>query len=175
MNRCFKNCLRNTVYIVLMYGVCSCALLSLVEKKRSVRITSEYIENDYWYEYNRSFTVSKLVPKHEYITNLTIDSIIGSYQPFFLQNFEENVESQRVGYLNKTKVKFSSRRVFFNKYNGFNWYKMDREHNDRIFGNLHLRSWYLFTGLFHTSATYVYAYIDEMGNGHLYTVSLSNY
>lgn len=175
MNVFFNKSLRLAGYMVLLCWMNSCVFLGLLEGNRELVITDEYIQNEHWYEYNRSFSISKLIPKHAYITNLTIDSIKGSHQPFMFKNFNEAEGTLRWAFLNETGERYSERRVYFNEFNGFNWYTYDTMHYNRKLGKLQPGNWYLFTHLFDDKGISCYVYVDNNSKCHIFRVSISNY
>jgi hypothetical protein len=69
---------------------------------------------------------------------------------------------------------YSTRKVYFDKDNGFNWWSNRGESKFNTIGNLQKGNWYKLSDLV-TYPFYIYVYIDSADNVHRFNVNLSNY
>lgn len=149
--------------------------LILVYSCKEIEITKEYIENDYWDNYNNAIKINKMK-----VTDSTLNVLLSNFETepnhWNIVN-KIDIDSSFVAYysglnsLMPNKPKLSGK-VYFNKDNGWKWSFNGKEVN--IIGELENNTWYKFSSLTN-DAFFLYVYVDETGEIHQFAVNLSNY
>ena len=135
-----------------------------------MEITTEYIINSNWTDQANAIKITKMKLKKDSAI-LNINTL---YQQELLSKLEEDSSFMFVGNVPPNGVKYSERKVFFNKDNGFWWWTADGNHKQKVIGNLKMGSWYEFSDLL-TYPYSFYVYIDSANDAHRFNVNLANY
>ncbi len=158
--------MRNLIILICVLFFTGC-----LSSGQQIEITPEYIINGNWDEHANALEVSRLKVKKdsainpfsslsqvEILDKLDVDSSF-----IFFTNIKYNGE------------KYSTRKVYFNKDNGFPWLA-DKYGNTKVktIGNLQSDNWYKFSHLL-THPYFVYVYIDSVNKVHWFDVNLANY
>ncbi|UOY06606.1 hypothetical protein L0P88_22120 [Muricauda sp. SCSIO 64092] len=156
-----------------------------------IKITKEYIENDYWNSQNNAIQITKMKVIDSTLNVLSSDFEIEPNHWNIVDKIEIDTSfyASYSGlndiYPNKSKLKG---KVYFNKDNGWKWlYKSSLYPNQEglnwsskaqeevTIGELENNTWYRFSGLKMNTKFYIYVYVDENGSTHNFGVNLSNY
>ena len=137
---------------------------------KKIEITPDYIINANWDEQANAIKINKLGLKKDSIINLysninqveLIEKLIDDTSFLFVGNVKYNNEN------------YTTRKVYFNKNNGFFWWSNKGEIKTKTIGNLQQGNWYKFSNLL-TYPYYVYIFIDSSNKVHRFDVNLANY
>lgn len=161
-------CLIGIISFFLLFG-CS------IKNKGKITITRDYIINPNWNEVNNSLTVYKMKLKD---STQTIDLTDPSEAELYHGLVKDS------SFLYSTKIRhndedYTKQKVYFNKYNGFEWCDLNNMHSDcekRTLEELKQETWYLFYGLSNIHTTAYYAYFDTSDKLHLFVIGMmTNY
>jgi hypothetical protein len=153
--------------LVLILFIASC-------REREVIITRQYVINSNWTEGDNSLAIWKMKlhdssqvidvtnpTETELLDGLTIDSGF-----CYMTNVQYNGE------------KFSERKVFFDRYNGFSWCSLKDRHSgchQKTIGELQRSTWYLLSGLSNVRKLH-YVYVDSLDHVRVSRVNaITNY
>lgn len=143
-------------------------------KEQEVTITKDYVINPNWNEVDNSFVVYRMKLKD---SNKTIDQ----KNPADKELYHELIEDTSFAFVTNVKYNgenYAKSKVYFNKYNGFSWGKLNDRHSDykqETIGELQPETWYLLAGLSQFKTLY-YVYLDTSDSLHVYKVSgMTNY
>lgn len=143
-------------------------------KEKEVTITKDYVINPNWDEVDNSFVVYRMKLKDSIKTIDLKDpadaelyhGLIEDTNSSFIANVEYNGED------------YAKRKVYFNRYNGFSWGKLNDIHSNyeqETIGDLQQETWYLLAGLSQFKTLY-YIYLDTSDSLHVFKVShMTNY
>jgi hypothetical protein len=158
----FKNskiCLVVVIFFMLLLTV-SC-------KRKKVIITRDYVINPNWDEHDNSFHVVRMNLKD---SSKTINLKDPSEQELYYGLVEDTNFSFSAN-VRYNGEKYSERKVYFNRDNGFSWWG-DRYGKSKrgILGELQPETWYMLAGLSNIKTLY-YVYIDSVDSFNVFTVS----
>lgn len=159
--------------LVLIIGVLFINSCSIGPK---IVITKNFISNQYWDDYNNAIHVQKMKIIKDSVLDIS-DSNFNKNTPnhWNITNKLEVDSTFYFGYSglneNQNNVKLKGR-VYFTKANGFLWYTDNG--NKSIVGSLENNTWYKISDL-KNIPFYVYVFIDNKGNSHIFKVDNSNY
>lgn len=149
--------------ILCMFLVTGCA-------KKKIEITTEYIVNPNWNEYEHEFIITRV--------KLMEDSIISDLsnlsQHEILSKFEEDSSFEFTGYVKPNGESYAERKVYFNRDNGFLWRTSIDGPEHAVIGNLQKGEWYKLSGLLNY-AYFIYVFIDSTNKLHRFGVNEANY
>jgi hypothetical protein len=162
--------------ITYLVGIISILLLGCTGcKEAEVIITKDYVINPNWDKVDNAFQVIRMTFKN------SGDSINlkNTSQPKLLEKLEEDTSFSYTANIKYDGKKYSERKVFFNKYNGFVWRKppdIDPSRNTtyKTIGELQQNTWYLLAGLSPYRTLY-YVYIDSLDTVHRFPIITSNW
>lgn len=137
---------------------------------KKIEITSDYITNANWNEQANAIKINKLRLKKD----STINPVSDLNQVELLEKLEDDTSFLFVANVKYNGEKYSTRKVYFNKNNGFFWWSDKGEAKTEAIGNLQKDNWYKFSDLV-TYPYYVYVYVDTLGKAHCFDVNLANY
>lgn len=143
-------------------------LTGCINKK--IEITREYIVNENWNESANAIKINKMRLKNDStldIANLNQVDVVNRLEEDSSFIYVANVKI-------KSGEKYSGKRIYFGKDNGFYWWTDGGNNKTKILGDLEKGQWYKFSRLV-TYPYYVYIYIDDLNNVHRQDVNLSNY
>lgn len=153
---------------ISFYFLVAVLLASCYDKE--IDITSDYIINANWNNQANAIKINKL--------RLKKDSLIDPYsalnQVELLEKLEDDTSFLFVANVNYNGMKYSDRKVYFSKNNGFFWWSNKGEVKTETIGNLQRNNWYKFSNLV-TYPYYVYIYVDSLNKAHRFDVNLANY
>lgn len=142
-------------------------------QEKTVIITKDYLINPNWSEVDNDLKVSKMRfkdstqridPKNATDFNL-YNGLVKDTTLVYYGNVEYNGEE------------YTNRKIYFNKYNGFLWYKdlFHSEPGERTLGEFQKNTWYMLAGLSNVGTLY-YLYTDSAGKFHQFKViNMTNY
>lgn len=143
-------------------------------KEKEVTITKDYVINPNWDEVDNSFVVYRMKLKDSIKT-------IDLKNPADTELYHGLIEDTSFAFVTNVKYNgedYAKRKVYFNKYNGFSWGKLNDRHSDyeqETIGELQQETWYLLAGLSQFKTLY-YVYLDTSDSLHVYKVSgMTNY
>jgi hypothetical protein len=143
-------------------------LASCMNKK--IEITPNYIINANWDEQANAIKINKL--------KLKKDSVINPYSDLnqieLLEKLENDTSFLFVGNVTYNGEQYLTRKVYFDKPNGFFWWSNNGETKTETIGELQKDNWYKFSHLV-TYPYYVYVYIGSVNKVHRFDVNLANY
>lgn len=151
--------------------ICVSFLTGCFGLHKRIDITSEYIINENWDDHANAIEISKL--------NVKKDSVISPFSDLnqieLLDKLEDDSSFIFFANVKYNGEKYSTRKVYFNKDNGFLWLA-DKNGDVRVktIGDLQPDNWYKFSHLV-THPYFVYVYIDSVNKVHWFDVNLSNY
>lgn len=172
----------------LLFVVITALTISSCNK---IRITKEYIENDYWNDYNNAIQITKMKVIDSTLNVLSSDfetepnhwNIVNKIE--IDTSFYASYSGLNDIYSNKSKLKG---KVYFDKDNGWKWlYKSSLYPNQEMLnwslraqekvtiGKLENSTWYRFSGLKMNANFYIYVYVDNNGNAHNFGINLANW
>lgn len=158
-------------YYFLIVGLLISGCISFNDGDK-IEITSEYIINGNWNSKSHSLKINKMKLKEDSI----IVDFANSSQASLTDKLEIDSSFIYVAIIDiKPDERYSKRKIFFNRYNGFYW-GLGRNSNIEVksIGNLEKNKWYKFSELTQfIAATYVY--IDSVGIVHRFDVAPSNW
>ena len=156
-----------TIFLLLILGFAVC-------EEAEVTITKDYVINPNWDEVDNAFQVIRLKFKNG------SDSINykNTWQSELEDKLEEDTSFSYVANVKYNGVKYSERRVYFNRDNGFLWRKPpdidpSRMTTYKTIGELQQDTWYLLAGL-SSFKTFYYVYIDSLDNLHRFAIIVNN-
>ena len=149
------------------------SLLSCIGRKEAeVTITKEYVINPNWDKFDNSFDVIKMNIKDSSDT-INLKKISS------LELFKNLVED--TGFIYRASVsyngtKYSERKVYFNRDNGFLWWgDLHKSTSTKsILGELQRKTWYFLGGLGEEKTLY-YVYLDSLDSLHTFRVPASDW
>ena len=149
------------------------SLLSCIGRKEAeVTITKEYVINPNWDKVDNSFDVIKMNIKDSSDT-INLKKISS------LELFKNLVED--TGFIYRASVsyngtKYSERKVYFNRDNGFLWWgDLHKSTSTKsILGELQRKTWYFLGGLGEEKTLY-YVYLDSLDSLHTFRVPASDW
>ena len=149
------------------------SLLSCIGRKEAeVTITKEYVINPNWDKVDNSFDVIKMNIKDSSDT-------INLKKVSSLELFKNLVED--TGFIYRASVsyngtKYSERKVYFNRDNGFPWWgDLHKSTSTKsILGELQRKTWYFLGGLGEEKTLY-YVYLDSLDSLHTFRVPASDW
>lgn len=152
-------------FFLLIFTLVSC-------HEEEVTITKDYVVNPNWDEKANVIEVVKMKLKDSSGSiNLKMGTIseIGS-------KLEEDTSFSYIANVKYNGEDYSTRKVYFNKDNGFLWWGdlHDSNSTKKVLGELQNDSWYLLAGLSNIRTLY-YIYIDSQGNVHCFKRMTSNW
>lgn len=146
----------------------SCSLF----EEHKVTITKDYVINPNWDEISNSIQIIRL----NLIDSNQIDlNKITSSQ--LLKSFDHDTNFSFITNVKYNGVNYSTRKVFFDKFNGFYWRKLYDRHSNykqKTIGSLEKDNWYLFEGLSNVKTLY-YVYVDVQDSLHTFKVGAHHY
>lgn len=137
---------------------------------KKIYITSEYIINPNWDYQANAIEITKMKLKKD----SEISDLNNLSQEEIIRKLEEDKSFVFVANVKTNGVKYSVRKVYFNKDNGFLWWTSDGSTKEKVIGNLQKDTWYKFSHLV-TYPFYVFVYVDSGNNVHSFNVNLANY
>ena len=140
--------------------------------EKAVTITKDYVINPNWDEVDNSFEVYRMKLKDSSKTiNLKAPADMELYHGLIQDT------SFYIGFVEYNGEDYAKRKVYFNRDNGFLWWKNFPKSNStkKILGELQQDTWYLLAGLSQFKTLY-YVYLDASDSLHVYKVSgMTNY
>ncbi|MDF3076270.1 MAG: hypothetical protein K0S09_159 [Sphingobacteriaceae bacterium] len=141
-------------------------------KEKEVTITKNYVVNPNWDEVDNGFDVSRMSLKDS-SDSINLENVAPS------DLLEKLIKDSAFVYRANVKyngIAYSSRKVFFNRDNGFLWWADSHKSSStkKILGQLRPKTWYLLAGLSNVK-TLFYVYIDGSGNLHTVKVPASQW
>ncbi len=139
-----------------------------------IEITSEYIKNANWNLkgeklYDNSIQITKLKVR----SDSTIDPFTDLSQSEILDKLEADSTFIWVANIIIQKGEsYTGKKVFFDKYNGFDWWSPGGDRKSKIIGKLEKDSWYEISKL---SYYYFIVYIDSAEQIHRFVINQANY
>lgn len=158
------NILSFAVFLLLASAITGC-------QEAEVTITKDYVINPNWDEIVNSFEVKRMIFK-------VADDSINPQKTTPPELLNKLVEDTGFSFTSNVKYngeKYSDRKVYFNRYNGFSWWKFNDIHSNykqETIGKLQQHTWYLLVGLSNVKTLY-YLYIDSNDSLHTYKVPAS--
>lgn len=151
--------------------ICAVFFNGCFNRDERIEITSEYIINENWNEHANAIEISRLKEKKD----STINPFADLSQVEILDKLEDDSSFIFFTNVKYNGEKYSTRKVYFNKDNGFPWLA-DKYGNVKVktIGNLQSNNWYKFSHLV-THPYFVYVYIDSVSKIHWFDVNLANY
>ena len=153
-------------FIILLIAVLTVAGCS----NEKIEIKADYITNANWNEQANAIKINKL--------RLKKDSTINPYSELnqieLLDKLEDDTSFLFVGNVKYNGEKYITRKVYFNKKNGFFWWSNRGESKTETIGNLQKDNWYKLSDLV-TYPYFVYVFIDSANTVHRFDVNLANY
>ncbi len=137
---------------------------------KKIEITAEYITNANWDKQANAIKINKL----RLTNDSTINPFVDLNQIELLEKLEDDTSFLFAGNVKYNGEKYSNRKVYFDKKNGFFWWSDKGETKTETIGNLQKDNWYKFSDLV-TYPYYVYVYIDSSNKAHRFDVNLANY
>lgn len=138
--------------------------------KKKIEITTEYIINPHWDRLANAIKINKMRLKQDSVLDLAHLN-----QADILDRLEQD---SSFFYVANAKIApdedYASKKIYFNKDNGFPWWRRGGNSAVKTVGNLERGNWYKFSHLV-TYPYYVYIYIDSVNNVHRFDVNLGNY
>ena len=161
---------KNNTYIIGIVFLLFFALISCEEK--DVIITNDYVINPNWDKVDNSFGIIRM-NLVDSVGNFHLNSISSRE---LLDNLVEDTSFVYRANVKYNGTDYAERKVYFNRYNGFNWIgNLHKSSSDkRILGQLQKNTWYLFTGLSNVRTLY-YVYIDSKDSVYTYKVYASSW
>jgi len=137
-------------------------------KEEAVTITKDYVINPNWDEVHNSIAVYRMKLKDSSKTIDFKDPIDKELEHWLI---EDTSFSYR-GFVEYNGEDYAKRKVYFNKDNGFLWWKNFPKSNStkKVLGELQKETWYLLTGLSRHRIVY-YIYLDSSDILHVFMVS----
>lgn len=158
--------LAGTIFLMLLAWGC---------KEGKVIITKDYVINPNWSKADNSFGVSRMFLKD---SSKTID-LKDPSEPELYHGLIEDTSFSFVTNVEYNGENFAKRKIYFNRYNGFSWGKLNDRHSNyeqETIGELQQDTWYLLTGLSQIHTTLYYVYLDTSDSLHVFKVStMTNY
>jgi len=161
--------MKNIFYPILI------ALMTVGCSEKKIEITPEYIINENWDEHANAIEINKQKVKK--------DSVINPFSKLdnraILSKLEDDSSFVFFANVKYNGENYSTRRVYFNKDNGFYWkegYLVETETKKsvKVIGALERNHWYKFSYLV-THPYYVYVYVDSSNKVHRFDINLANY
>jgi len=158
---------KNILIILTIIFVTSCFNFH----EEDVIITKDYVINPNWDSIDNSFSIYRMLLKD---TNKDINF----KDPTDYELYHGLIKDSNFSFSTNIKfngLEYSKRKVYFNKYNGFDWSRplnMPPRYNSsrRELGQLNSETWYLLTGL-SKLRTRFYIYIDSVDSLYIHKVS----
>lgn len=160
--------IKHIVGIIFLSLLCNCT--SLVDEK--IIFTRDYIINPNWTGQNSTLDIVKMVQKD---STKVIDPKNTNY--IDLSNkLMKDLSFSFGATITNNGVSFSERKIYFNKDNGFSWWKdvHDSKSSRKILGELELETWYLLYGLSNDGSAH-FVYIDSDNTTYQYKKLASNW
>lgn len=144
-------------------------------KEKEVTITKDYVINPNWDERDNSFRVFRMNLKDS-SDNINLKNVTPTE---LLKNLTEDTSFSYVANVKYNGEKYSERKVYFNKDNGFVWRKppnLDPSRNleYETIGELQQETWYFLGGLSNTHTLY-YVYIDSLDSLNSFRIPASSW
>ena len=146
-------------------------LTTLLSCSDKIEITSDFITNQYWDDYNSNITIMKLMITKGDI-DITSENFKTNYHVELLSKLSidsTNIYSKQSAnrYLNQNDT------VYFDRYNG--WYWNNNKSKTETIGQLEKKVWYRFSNLKMNTKYNIYVYVDSLGTTHNYVVNNANF
>jgi hypothetical protein len=154
-----------SLFVLVAFSCTSC-------KQANVTITKDYVINPSWDKVDNSFDVIKMIVKDSSDTiNLKNVSSLK-----LLQNLKEDTSFIYRASVLYNGTKYSERKVYFNRDNGFLWWGNLHKSTStkKILGELQRETWYFLGGL-GEEKTLFYVYLDSLDSLHKFRVSASDW
>lgn len=135
---------------------------------KNVTITKDYVINANWSETNNDFAIYKMKLRD---SSKNID-LKGATEPELYYGLVKDKSFSYTGFVEYNGEEYSKRKVYFNRDNGFLWWKNFPKSDStiRILGRLQQNTWYLLAGLSPFRALY-YVYLDNSDSLHVFKVT----
>jgi len=158
--------LAGTIFLLFAFGCIGC-------KEAKVTITKDYVINPNWDEVDNSFQIIRMNFKS---VNDSINLQKAS-PPELLKKLMEDTSFSYTANVKYNGEKYSNRKVYFNRDNGFIWRKPPdidpyRVSKYETIGELQQETWYLLSGLSNVKTLY-YVYLDSLDSLHTFRVPAS--
>lgn len=157
------------VFIVNLLFVCAISCTNY----KTVTITKDYVINPNWDKVDNALEIYKMKLKDStQIINLKDPS-----EPELYHGLIKDTSFFYTGFVEYNGESYAKRKVYFNRDNGFLWWKDLHKSNStkKILGELQQDTWYLLAGLSQFKTLY-YVYLDTSDSLHVYRVStMTNY
>lgn len=140
------------------------------KESKEVIITRDYVINPNWDEIHNSFQVIRLNLKNSRDT-INLKKVT---QSELLEKLVEDTSFSYTANVNYNGEKYSKRKVYFNRDNGFTWWSSDINSNKKKLGELQQNTWYLLAGLSKYRTIY-YVNIDTFDSVHCFKIMASNW
>lgn len=143
--------------------------------EKTVAITKDYVINPNWDKTANSFQIFRMNLKDS-SDNIELKSVSPGG---LLGKLTKDTSFAYTANVKYNGVKYSKRKVYFERYNDFVWRKPpdiepDRSSEYETIGKLQQKTWYLFAGLSDVKTLY-YVYIDSLGYLHSFKVPASSW
>lgn len=138
----------------------------------SIEITPEYIINGNWNEEANAIIITKMKVKED----STLNPFLDLTQEEILDKLVTDSSFTFFGNVTFNGEKYTTRKVYFNEYNGFLWLRDIHgiAAGTNTIGSLLPGNWYKFSCLF-THPRYIYVYVDSAKHTHQFDVNLANF
>lgn len=151
----------STIFLLLAFVCTGC-------QEDKVTITKDYVINPNWNEISNAFQVIRMNLKDS--SNINLKNVT---PPELLKKLVEDTSFSFVTNVKYNGEDYSKRKVYFNRYNGFLWGKLNDRHSNyeqETIGELQQNTWYLLIGLSNVKTLY-YVYIDSKDSIYTFKVS----
>lgn len=148
-------------------------LLTFGCNENKVTITKDYVINPNWDKVDNSFAVYRMKLKD---SSQSVDLKDPSEAELY-HGLTEDTSFIYRGFVEYNGEDYAKRKVYFNKDNGFLWWKNFPKSNSakKKLGELEQETWYLLAGLSQFKTLY-YVYLDATDSLHVFKVStMTNY
>ena len=139
--------------------------------QKKIEITTHYIINPHWSNHSNSIRIDRMVVKHDSVldpfADLSQDEILSKLKEDSLFRYFANIAI-------KPSENYGSKRIYFDKDNGFTWLNDITHIREKVPGKLEGKTWYKFSNLF-TNPFYIYIYVDSLNTEHRFDINLANY
>lgn len=126
-------------------------------KEHEVTITKDYVINPNWSETDNSFEISRMVLKDSF-KNLELQNPVKTQ---LYHRLKKDTSFTFIGFVEYNGEDYAKRKVYFNRDNGFLWWKdlHNPSSTKTVLGELQKENWYLFGGLSNCGTLY-FVHID---------------
>lgn len=161
----------NKFLLIAAFLICTLGCVNWKEAR--VTITRDYVINPNWNKIDNSITITKM-DLTDSINKLVLEKISPQW---LIHTLKKDTSFSFIANVIYNGENYSKRKVYFNKYNGFSWGKLNDRHSNyeqKKLGELQQNTWYLLTGL-GSEKTLYYIYLDTNDSLHTFRVPASDW